>query len=211
MKKRILKFSVLPIVAAFLLFSFSSKDRRTIDIEFLSSNLPEHYRVPLKIHSVQQGKLPKLGNGFVGFKEAVGFKESQGNYEVINQFGYMGKYQFGRGTLEMIGIYNTQKFLNSPALQEAAFYANCARNKWILRQEIKRYVGDTIGGIKITESGILAAAHLAGPGGVQTFLRSGGALYFSDAFGTTVKNYLNKFKGYDTSIVEANRRAEAHI
>ena len=39
-----------------------------------------------------------LGKSFIGFKEAVGFKESQGRYSVINTFGYMGKYQFCRGT-----------------------------------------------------------------------------------------------------------------
>lgn len=213
MKKRILKFSVLPILLAFLFFGFSSSKERAIDIEFLNMNLPESYTVPFETGIVARpkGELPKLGKGYVGFKEAVGFKESQGNYSVINQFGYIGKYQFGKGTLEMIGIYNSQKFLNSPALQEAAFYANCSRNKWILRREIKQYAGKMIAGVKVTESGILAAAHLAGPGGVQTFLRSGGARYFSDAFGTTVKNYLNKFKGYNTSVVVPKRRAKAKI
>lgn len=212
MKKRILKFSVLPVLTAFLFFSFSSREQN-VNIEILSTNLPQLYSVPIEADVVlrPESKLPKLRNGYVAFKEAVGFKESRGDYEEINQFGYMGKYQFGKGTLEMIGVYNTEKFLNSPALQEAAFYANLSRNKWVLRQEIERYVGETIGGIEITESGILAAAHLAGPGGVKSYLRSGGALYFSDAFGTTVKYYLNRFKGYNTSIVIPNRKAKATI
>lgn len=201
---------MFPVLLAFLFFGFSTSKKRTFDIDYLNVNLPQSYTVPFEADVVVRSKdeLPKLGNGYIGFKEAVGFKESQGSYEVINQFGYMGKYQFGKGTLEMVGIYNSQKFLDSPAMQEAAFYANASRNKWILRREIKQYVGKTIAGVKITESGILAAAHLAGPGGVRTFLRSGGARYFSDAFGTTIKNYLNKFKGYNTSVVVPNRRAK---
>ena len=88
---------------------------------------------------------------------------------------------------------------------------NASRNKWILRRDIKWYVGHTIGGVKITESGILAAAHLAGPGSVKKFLRSGGTETFSDAFGTSIKYYLKRFKGYDTSFVEPNRKAKAKV
>src|SRR5690606_22140105 len=118
---------------------------------------------------------------------------------------------FGKGTLALIGIHNTQEFMNNPALQEAAFYANASRNKWILRKDIERYSGKTMAGVKITESGILAAAHLAGPGSVKKFLRSGGAQGFSDAFGTSIKYYLNKFKDYDTSFVKPNRKAKAKV
>jgi hypothetical protein len=39
----------------------------------------------------------------------------------------------------------------------------------------------TINGIKVTESGILAAAHLSGAGNVKKFLRSNGSHSFSDA------------------------------
>ena len=77
----------------------------------------------------------------------------------------------------------------------------------ILRREINNYVGTNVGGIKITESGILAAAHLAGAGNVKKYLKSGGTIVFSDAFGTSIKNYLKKFSGYDTSSVIANKKA----
>jgi len=64
-------------------------------------------------------------------------------------------------------------------------------------------------GIKVTESGILAAAHLAGPGNVKRYLRSGGTFAFADAYGTTIKDYMKKFSGYDLSAVSANRKAKA--
>ena len=118
--------------------------------------------------------IPYLDKNFVAFKEAVAFKESQGKYSVVNTLGYLGKYQFGKNTLKRIGIYNTDAFLKNPELQEKAFVAYCKVNKWILRKDIKRSVGKTINGIKITESGILAAAHLGGAGNVKKFLRSNG-------------------------------------
>jgi hypothetical protein len=39
---------------------------------------------------------PFTGNLFVGFKQALGFKESK--YQKINSLGYLGKYQFGTET-----------------------------------------------------------------------------------------------------------------
>ena len=145
------------------------------------------------------------------FKEALAFKESRGNYFSVNTFGYLGKYQFGAETLKMIGIYSPNQFLQNPELQEKAFLANAERNKWILRKDIKRFTGKTVDGILVTESGILAAAHLAGPGSVKKFLRSYGQNNFADAYGTTVKKYMKKFSGYDTSSIKANRRAKATV
>lgn len=149
-----------------------------------------------------------LGKSFIGFKEAVGFKESQGRYSVVNTFGYMGKYQFGRGTLKLIGVYNTRTFIKDPNIQEKAFEANLSRNKWVLRRDIKRFSGRVIGGVRVTESGILAAAHLGGPGNVKKFLRSYGANVFSDAYGSTVRYYMKKFAGFDTSSIEENKKAK---
>lgn len=211
MGKRILKFSILPILGAFLFFGFSTKDHAP-KFEILTSDLPENYTVGgMEETTPRKAPFPKLGNSYIAFKEAVGFKESRGDYGVINQFGYLGKYQFGKGTLSMIGIYDTQKFMDSPELQEAAFYANASRNKWVLRNYIEKYSGKTINGVEITESGILAAAHLGGAGSVKRYLRSGGTRFFSDAFGSTISHYLYRFKGYNTSFVVADKNAKATI
>ena len=67
--------------------------------------------------------IPYLQNNFVAFKQALAFKESQGKYTVVNTLGYLGKYQFGRTTLERFEIYNTKEFLQNPELQEKAFTA----------------------------------------------------------------------------------------
>ncbi|RNC79778.1 MAG: peptidoglycan-binding protein LysM [Winogradskyella sp.] len=154
---------------------------------------------------------PDLGTSFEAFKEALAFKESQGNYFTVNTFGYMGKYQFGKETLKMIGIYNPNQFLNTPELQEKAFIAYTKRNKWILRRDIERFTGKTISGVEITESGILAAAHLAGAGSVKKFLRSYGSNNFADGYGSTVRYYMKRFAGYDTSFIEPDKRAKVSI
>ena len=154
---------------------------------------------------------PQLGKAYAGFKEAVAFKESRGKYHIVNDFGYLGKYQFGLETLKLIGIYNAEQFLFDPELQEKAFMANAQRNKYVLRKDITRFEGKTVSGILITESGILAAAHLAGPGSVKKFLRSYGNDTFSDAFGSSIKSYMKKFSGYDTSIIVPDRTAKVTL
>ena len=150
---------------------------------------------------------PSVGNSFIGFKEAVAFKESRGKYHLVNSLGYLGKYQFGRTTLKFFNIHDTKDFLNNPELQEKAFMALCERNKWRLGKEIKRNIGKKINGIVITESGILAAAHLAGAGSVKKYLRSNGKDIFADAYGTNVQHYMKKFAGYDTSFIKPVKHA----
>ena len=185
--------------------------------QYSTEGLELNFNAPKYIAKAQLNKekneesvfTPYLGKSFEAFKEAVAFKESQGDYFSVNTFGYLGKYQFGAETLKMIGIYNPTFFLNTPELQEKAFIAYTKRNKWILRKDIKRFVGKTIGGVKVTESGILAAAHLAGAGNVKKFLRSYGATNFADGYGSTVKYYMKRFAGYDTSMIQAERKAKA--
>lgn len=148
-----------------------------------------------------QVRPPFLGSRLIGFREALAFSESSGNYFSINTLGYLGKYQFGIKTLQLLGITNAASFLNTPELQEQVFLINLSRNKWILRREIANFDGKKIKGIEITESGILAAAHLAGAGNVKRYLRSGGSWEVRDAYGTSISRYMKKFRGFDTSYV----------
>lgn len=214
MYKGLVVYSVIPVVVFLAFLSAFNTGQYLNDEDYSVQDMELVYNSPIQA-TIEIPKpieyLPSLGNCFVGFKEALAFKESQGNYFIVNTFGYLGKYQFGAETLKMIGIYNPNHFLNTPELQEKAFLAYSQRNKWILRKDIKRYVGKTIGGVKVTESGILAAAHLAGAGSVKKFLRSSGSTNFADGYGSTVKYYMKRFSGYNTSFVEANRKAKASI
>ena len=206
MKKKLFKVLCIISVMYFITTSFSSYKEVTVIYNVPNENAITTVYPTGVIETETENLLPVTGNSFIGFKEAVGFKESQGLYNRINTLGYLGKYQFGKSTLKRFKIYNTTAFLQDAKLQEDAFAALCSVNKWILIRDIKRSVGKKINGTRITESGILAAAHLAGAGSVKKYLRSNGNYEFSDAYGTTIQNYMKKFAGYDTSIVEANRK-----
>ncbi|AXT20572.1 peptidoglycan-binding protein LysM [Flavobacteriaceae bacterium AU392] len=216
MYKHVIYYSVIPLVLFASLYIALSADNE-IDLETYATQCLElNYTVSEDIamnieDDNEQFLTPKLGKSFVGFKEALAFKESRGNYFVVNTLGYLGKYQFGRSTLNVLGIYNTRAFLNNPELQEKAFIANAERNKWVLRRDIKQFVGRTIDGVLVTESGILAAAHLAGPGSVKKYLRSYGAIGFTDAYGTTLRYYLKRFSGYDTTDIVGDKKAKISL
>ena len=131
------------------------------------------------------------------FLDDIGFRESSNNYKAVNQFGYLGKYQFGRKTLNSLGFENVsnREFLENISIQEEAMYALLNHNKKILRRQIEKYHGKVIHGIYITESGILAAAHLAGAGNVRKFFRKG--YEFKDGNGTKMTSYMTLFSGYN--------------
>lgn len=130
------------------------------------------------------------------FLEDLGMRESSGNYKAVNQYGYLGKYQFGRKTLNALGYkdVSNREFLANGSIQEEAMYALLNHNRKILRRTISKYSGKTINGVYVTESGILAAAHLAGPGNVKRFFRKG--YEFKDGNGTKMTSYMKKFSGY---------------
>ena len=210
-----LKYSfyfILPLLLAIcLLISFSSQsqidfDDYAVTCELLDYNMYKN-SPPYKTKNSNSNIL-FLGNSYVAFKEAIAFKESQGKYGAVNTLGYLGKYQFGITTLELLGITSPELFLKNSALQEKAFLVNAKRNKWILRRDIKRFVGKKIDNIRITESGILAAAHLAGPGNVKRYLRSYGAKGSKDAYGTDIPSYMRKFSGYDTSFIMPQKKSK---
>lgn len=196
-------FALIGIIILIISSAFINRKR------VVRYNLPDKGTITTVLTEIEmqfQTEIPQLGKSFIGFKEALGFKESRGNYNCINTLGYLGKYQFGSSTLKRFKIYNTNGFLKDSKLQEDVFLAFCSVNKWILRKDIQQKVGKKINGILITESGILAASHLAGAGNVKKYLRSNGAINFEDAYGTNIEHYMKKFAGYDTSFISANRK-----
>ncbi|MDX1332336.1 MAG: hypothetical protein R3252_04835 [Robiginitalea sp.] len=208
MEKRIRFISPLIMVFALAIFVSGTPERIPVKLPeslMIKDTLPVLY--PSHTHSLysEPARPPFLGTSVIGFREALAFKESRGDYFVINTLGYLGKYQFGIGTLRLMGVHNPANFLKSPELQERVFEINLARNKWILRRDIPRFVGKKINGVLVTESGILAAAHLAGAGNVKRYLRSNGSRDVADAYGTTITHYLKRFRGYDTSSIPPRR------
>jgi hypothetical protein len=135
------------------------------------------------------------------FKERMAQLESGGDHTVINRFGYIGKYQFGKKTLKGLARdgymerVNYTDFLNNVELQEKAMDALIQCNTdYIDRNDMMKYVGKTIGGVKVTKYGMLAGAHLVGPYAVKRFLKSNGRIIKRDGNGTSVKDYMKEFE-----------------
>ena len=203
-------------IGIFVLVGFISTAFKPIDVsnrkEFHVSEKEElNYQFPsLKSSDYFNQSTPFIGKHFVGFSQAIGIKESQGQYKLVNTLGYMGKYQFGTSALRTLGIQSNSEFLNNPMLQEKAFIALVKINKSKLQDIIEDYRGKTIDGVKITESGILAAAHLGGAGSVRKYLESNGKKKCRDGFGTSIKSYLRQFAGYETQNIIADSTAKVH-
>jgi hypothetical protein len=183
------------VTICFFLTAFKVKEKlnweeplqvTTAAIEIIMPNLevPE-IEIDLKDHS--------------SFLDKMGHFESTNDYSKVNRLGYMGKYQFHRETLSAIGIETTKKkFLSSPTLQEEAMTRLLQENQKTLKRFIKKYDGKVIHGVYVTESGILAAAHLGGAGNVIKWFRKGED--FKDANGTPITKYMKAFSGYNLNL-----------
>ena len=123
------------------------------------------------------------------FREAVGQRESGGRYDARNQYGYLGKYQFGVARLADLGLADSGHFLQpltehdflaSGGLQDLAFRVHVVK----LREDIRKF-----------ESGLVGMAHLGGIGNVHKLLTTGEV--FKDGNGTPITEYFKLFEGYD--------------
>jgi hypothetical protein len=151
---------------------------------------------------------------------ALSKRESSGNATIVNEYGYAGLYQMGETALIDSGYYkrdgtkandwqgtwtgkdginSLNDFLNNPGEQTAAIttYQNVLWDQ-ITAKEMDSLVGQTYQGVTITESGLIAAAHLIGASGLKNCL-SGGSC--TDANNTTALSYMSQFGGYDVSSV----------
>jgi hypothetical protein len=137
---------------------------------------------------------------FERFREKIAKRESTNNPDIINSYGYIGLYQFGQAALKAAG-YNVSvdSFRLNPRIfprhsQNKAFKKLVDINTYILRDYIKKYNNKYVNGHKVTKSGLLAAAHLAGAGNVIRYFNEG--YNAKDGFGTNLTHYLKEFEGY---------------
>ena len=156
------------------------------------------------------------------FLTDLGARESGGKYNIMNKYGYAGKYQMGEMALIDAGYYtkhnqrynndwsgkflgkdnvnSIQDFLNNPKAQENAQII-FKKKQWGYLNALgaDKYTGKVINGYTITPSGLLAGAHLKGAGSVIKYLKSNGQIAEKDGFGTSVETYMKKFAGYDVT------------
>ena len=124
-------------------------------------------------------------------------RESDNTPNVVNKFGMMGKYQFDPRTVKVLGFrVSKNQFLRNPQLQDSVMVSYMRANNSLLDRIIENYEGRKFKGIKITRSGVLAAAHLAGAGNVKKYFTDGDMHGRTDANGTSIRDYLQEFNKY---------------
>ena len=140
---------------------------------------------------------------FNRFVNDLGRRESGNNWLSVNCIGCFGEWQFAESTVHYLGYKNVtlNKFkadpeVFPPELQRKVLEALIKVNLVLLR-DYYDYIGDTIMGVHITKSGMIAASHLGGAQSVRVFLASGGRIDKEDVLGTSVRDYMKKFSFYD--------------
>ncbi len=206
-----MKFLKTTLILIFIIFLYKwSKDNKKlisdnsknlIALSINSKRIPVDSKPILKLELNNDVKVrKKIHLDMNSFMDSIGFKESSNKYDAVNRLGYKGRYQFGGLALKDLNLISRKDFLENKNLQDLSFISLCRINKFRLRKEIKAFVGDTINNIKITESGLLAAAHLVGYKSVRKYLKSNGSIIRHDANKMSLETYLSRFSGYDLNI-----------
>jgi hypothetical protein len=140
---------------------------------------------------------------FSRFINDLGRRESGNNWMSVNCIGCFGEWQFAESTVQYLGFRHVtlRKFRKNPdifpqKMQRGALESLIKVNLALLRN-YECYIGDTIKGIKVTKSGMIAASHLGGAKSLRLFLSSEGRINKADVLGTSVYDYLKKFRYYD--------------
>lgn len=134
------------------------------------------------------------------FTDKMKSSESSGDYEVVNDRGYMGAYQFGDARLEDYQVatgttFTKEEFLADKELQDEVFEWHVDDiKKYMSRTGLDSWIGEKILGVEVTLEGLIAVAHLGGKTGLKKFLESDGEYNPSDG-NTTLRDYLIKFGG----------------
>ena len=195
MKKKILIIFVTTVLAI-LSFGMADGEKKYPTVNNIEATIANGERILLRKQFIRDSIKQYHNFELEKFLDAIGHRESTNRYDVVNPWGYMGRYQFGKSTLKGLGYDVSRKeFLSNPELQEEAMMALLNHNKEKLQKYIDVFDGKTINGIYITESGILAAAHLGGQGSVKRYFKNGKV--FRDGNGTKITSYMDKFSGYD--------------
>ncbi len=172
------------------------------------------------------------------FDKAMAESENSGNPDwnscttANNGTKYCGKYQMSQEEYQKWGNGN---YPPSASDQDYAFhnYMNSI-DQQLQKSGAYQYVGQSIGGVMVTKSGLMAMAHLGGVGGTMKFLKSNGSYNPGDGpnaksqackaardsgmgvserekmhmkCGSYLSDYGNKFAGYGDGSEGCNKNA----
>ena len=155
------------------------------------------------------------------FYTDLAMRESSMNHMVINQFGFLGLYQFGEHALQELNFYTKKEGIVSNSYYQnnnwdgtwlgkygvnskEDFLNNIDVQEIIVREyheliwtkklnDYHKYVNKQINGINLTKNGMIAASHLVGSNSVKKFIDSEGRLIQKDRLNTSIIDYLQLF------------------
>lgn len=181
---------MLSILLVVLMSSFKNGNKEVENIE----------EMPIvEIEEIVVSESSKTVNGLQELMDAIGRLESNNRYDIVNSFGFMGKYQFSPRTLRHLGYeVSREEFLNNSQLQDSAMVRYLRDNYTSLQDHILVYGHTTHNGIYITPSSILAGAHFAGARGMKRFLENN--VGTTDANGMTIERYMKRFTDYELNL-----------
>ncbi len=158
--------------------------------------------------------------GYIGdyedFLSVLAKRESSNNYSAVNG-SYLGKYQMGYLALQdagfmddknnwtslakEYGVTDKNTFLTKHEAQEAAVRAY-HKKLWgyLEHYGAEDILGKTYYNVIITESGLLAAAHLVGASGVVNAIKNNTNI--QDGLNTPAYEYMSLMKNYDISEIK---------
>lgn len=192
-------------LAMILTLAFSTQDANQYSNEFKRlhmKSLATLVEKPVVAKKPVVKRAKRVYRGDVkAFMQLMARVESDNTPTARNRFGMLGKYQFSPKTIRALGYsVSADEFLSDPSLQDEVMVKYMKDNRRTLSKLIRNYAGLEVNGVVVTESGILAGAHLAGTGGLLAFFYPEKYGYrTSDANGTSVAYYMKKFSGYDLS------------
>jgi len=163
--------------------------------------------------------LPNRLLPYTKFLTKLAFKESSNTWDTVQYVTkndkkipvYVGKYQFGNIAFRDIkSKVRVKDFAENPniwseAQQDKDILKLLKNNLYYLRHTkwfkgYQHYLGQTINGVEITKSGLLAASHLVGNKSVRKFLKSNGEKDVADGNDMKCSDYMRIFSGYELPI-----------
>lgn len=129
------------------------------------------------------------------YTRVISHLESSHRYDVVNQYGYLGKYQISHKYLGDFGYTGTKKEFLSDKLGQELVMANYTYNniRFIKKYNLNRFIGEEINGIEITLFGMMASAHLVGIKSLSEYLHSNGETIHKDGNDTSIEKYMKVF------------------
>ncbi len=151
-------------------------------------------------------------DAFNGWARQIRQQESSNIYGNDSHLPYLGAYQLSTAALQDAGFQNsngswtslassygvtsTATFLASTDAQDAAFQNYAYKNLIYIQSDLS-FIGNTIDGVVITYSGLLAGAFLVGHQKLDVFINSNGSVVPVDGNNTPITQYISNYGGYN--------------